>query len=111
MRELQAALGTLAGGGADPEVVGSMAAAVADGLMGRAAERLAVEPDTLFPFRQALLAAVAALPPPRSAAAAAPAAMAQPPAAQQQEAAAQPEPAVEQAVPVVVVEPEVLVMA
>ena len=120
MRELQAALGALAGGGADPEVVRGMAASVADGLMARAAERLAVEPDTLFPFRRALLAAVAALPVGGGGAAgAAPAPAAAAPAAPapptQQDPAVQPAAAAEhaQAQPVeaVVVEPGMLTLA
>eukprot|EP00887_Chlorella_sp_A99_P000183 scaffold13.g183.t1 len=61
VRELQQALSIVAGGGgaADPGVVQEMSAQVVDGLMRRAAGRLSVDVDTLFPMRAALLAAAA----------------------------------------------------
>jgi hypothetical protein len=75
VRELQAALSILAGGGssngtsssssssssgADPAVVREMSAQVVDALMSRAAQRLSVDPDTLFPMRRSLLGLVLA---------------------------------------------------
>ncbi|PSC74696.1 alanine-glyoxylate transaminase [Micractinium conductrix] len=62
VRELQSALALLVGGGGaqDPAAAraqsAEMAGQVADELMCRAAERLGVDPDTLFPMRRSLLA-------------------------------------------------------
>lgn len=73
VRELQAALsflaaggggsgssssGTGGGSGGDPAVVREMTGQIVDGLMGRAAERLGVPADTLFPMRRSLLRAL-----------------------------------------------------
>ena len=63
-RELQQALSSLAGGGSsgtgggDPAVVREMTAQVVDGLLARAAGRMGVAVDTLFPMRGSLLAAI-----------------------------------------------------
>lgn len=66
---MQSALSVLGGGNADPAVVRDMAAALVDGLMGRAAERLNVERDTLFPMRRPMLNALAQMSPPPAVAA------------------------------------------
>lgn len=75
VRELQQALGILlggssgtdsstnngssgGGGAADPAVVRQMSLQVVDALMGRAAERLGVDVDTLFPMRRSLISAL-----------------------------------------------------
>jgi hypothetical protein len=57
VRDLQEALRVVAGGqgNADSAAVRDMTAQVVDALMGRAAERLGVEADTLFPMRRSLL--------------------------------------------------------
>ncbi len=67
MRELQQALGILSGQGdssgstgegGNPTVVREMAQQVVDALMCRAAGRLGVNVDTLFPMRRSVLAAL-----------------------------------------------------